>query len=160
MNDEVVLFPVNTFFIFNAMNSHLLMPIKAALFTPGKKQGKLRGRERQREREKMVCSYFVRGIIPALFGLAVLYKSRKNGKNRGALEGRMRCEGLNSSSNGECSQQITEPTDVIIVGAGVAGSALAHTLGKVTPSLSLSCLTYCHFISPCLIAEKMQEMKG
>ena len=33
--------------------------------------------------------------------------------------------------NGECRSADGSDADVIIVGAGVAGSALAHTLGKV-----------------------------
>lgn len=36
-------------------------------------------------------------------------------------------------------------TDVIVVGAGVAGSALAYTLGKVTPSRLLSSLEFSHW---------------
>lgn len=35
-----------------------------------------------------------------------------------------------SSENGICSQEIVGETDIIIVGAGVAGAALAYTLGK------------------------------
>lgn len=40
----------------------------------------------------------------------------------------------NGPKNGTCSslfQQVAGGTDIIIVGAGVAGSALAYTLGKV-----------------------------
>lgn len=36
-----------------------------------------------------------------------------------------------TSENGIYSQEAEEATDIIIVGAGVAGSALAYTLGKV-----------------------------
>ncbi|WJX52391.1 Squalene epoxidase 1 [Trifolium repens] len=35
-----------------------------------------------------------------------------------------------SSENGICSQEVEGETDIIIVGAGVAGAALAYTLGK------------------------------
>lgn len=38
-------------------------------------------------------------------------------------------------------------TDIVIVGAGVAGSALAYTLGKVATFLSLTrLLTYSHLV--------------
>lgn len=40
-------------------------------------------------------------------------------------------ECVKSSGDGECRPEYGSGTDVIIVGAGVAGSALAHTLGKV-----------------------------
>lgn len=36
-----------------------------------------------------------------------------------------------SLENGICSQDIVGETDIIVVGAGVAGAALAYTLGKV-----------------------------
>lgn len=39
-------------------------------------------------------------------------------------------ECVKSSGDGECRPEYGSGTDVIIVGAGVAGSALAHTLGK------------------------------
>ncbi|CBI25077.3 hypothetical protein VitviT2T_003805 [Vitis vinifera] len=78
----------------------------------------------------MVYSYVVGGIMASLFGLVVLYNSRKKRTNRGALMGRMRDECPKTSGNGGCSQEITECSDVIIVGAGVAGSALAYALGK------------------------------
>lgn len=55
----------------------------------------------------------------------------------------MRTEPLKTvlTSNGECGSADASHADVIIVGAGVAGSALAHTLGKVFLSFSL------HFLS-------------
>lgn len=40
-------------------------------------------------------------------------------------------ECVTSPGDGECRPEYGSGTDVIIVGAGVAGSALAHTLGKV-----------------------------
>lgn len=40
-------------------------------------------------------------------------------------------ECVKSPGDGECRPEYGSGTDVIIVGAGVAGSALAHTLGKV-----------------------------
>lgn len=42
------------------------------------------------------------------------------------------CLTSNSVVNQECESDHFADTDVIIVGAGVAGAALAHTLGKVT----------------------------
>lgn len=40
-------------------------------------------------------------------------------------------EHAKNTSNGDCQSNNTKSTDVIIVGAGVAGSALAYTLAKV-----------------------------
>lgn len=42
-----------------------------------------------------------------------------------------------SSENGRFSHQAAESADIIIVGAGVAGAALAYTLGKVQRLLFL-----------------------
>jgi len=41
-----------------------------------------------------------------------------------------KCE-KKSSENGISSHEAAESSDIIIVGAGVAGAALAYTLGKV-----------------------------
>ncbi|KAK6160573.1 hypothetical protein DH2020_003954 [Rehmannia glutinosa] len=71
-------------------------------------------------------------VLAALFGFLVLYYygfSRKNEKSWSTENG-------NSTTNtttiaeGECGSR-DGGDDVIIVGAGVAGAALAHTLGKV-----------------------------
>ena len=45
---------------------------------------------------------------------------------------KMKDECVKSSANGECCSGFGGGIDVIVVGAGVAGSALAHTLGKVS----------------------------
>lgn len=70
--------------------------------------------------------------MASLFGIVVLYNSRKKRKNMEDLMERMRNECIKKSGHGGCSQEITDCTDVIIVGAGVAGSALAYSLGKVS----------------------------
>lgn len=51
--------------------------------------------------------------------------------------------GSASAINGECGSQTNDDFDIIIVGAGVAGAALAHTLGKVIFISCLSC--FLHF---------------
>ena len=38
---------------------------------------------------------------------------------------------VKTSGNGTCQPETAGSTDVVIVGAGVAGAALAYTLGKV-----------------------------
>ena len=73
-------------------------------------------------------------ILAAVLGLAIalsfFVSPRRN--RRGGADSTPRSEGVISSSatNGEC-RSVDGDADVIIVGAGVAGSALAHTLGKV-----------------------------
>jgi squalene monooxygenase len=44
---------------------------------------------------------------------------------------------LKSSGNGVCRSNFAGNTDVIIVGAGVAGSALAYALAKVITSFTM-----------------------
>ncbi|XP_023546518.1 squalene monooxygenase-like isoform X1 [Cucurbita pepo subsp. pepo] len=72
-------------------------------------------------------------ILAAVLGLAIalsfFVSPRRN--RRGGADSTPRSEGVISSSatNGEC-RSVDGDADVIIVGAGVAGSALAHTLGK------------------------------
>nr|WBR34620.1 squalene epoxidase [Bupleurum chinense] len=83
----------------------------------------------------MVDQYVLGWILASVFGLFTLYLvvlKRTNDEKRAILEARR--EGMKSlnTTNGECrsSQGDGDDVDVIIVGAGVAGAALAHTLGK------------------------------
>ena len=75
---------------------------------------------------KMIYSYVVGGIMASLFGLVVLYNSRKKRKEMGDLMGRVRNECLKNSGHEGCSQEIT----AIIVGPGVAGLLLLTLLAR------------------------------
>ncbi|KAA8545716.1 hypothetical protein F0562_020832 [Nyssa sinensis] len=71
-------------------------------------------------------------VIASLFAFVLLYSFQRKRKNneRVSIDFRRRDEYVKSSEYGECRPDDTERTDIIIVGAGVAGSALAYTLGK------------------------------
>lgn len=77
--------------------------------------------------------YILGGIIASALVLAfVVYSSKAKGSKSND------CVVISntSSENGKCPE---ENMDIIIVGAGVAGAALAYTLGKVEkPFLSFS----------------------
>ena len=67
------------------------------------------------------------GVVAAfLFGFVVLYSSRRREKIKASEKTRTK-KNLKSAGN----------TDVIIVGAGVAGSALAYGLAKVITSSTM-----------------------
>ncbi|KAL5855220.1 hypothetical protein ACOSQ3_005052 [Xanthoceras sorbifolium] len=77
----------------------------------------------------MVYQYII-GVVASLLGIALLYSSR--GKKK-SIEGSMeiqRNECFQSSDNVACPSDFGGNEDIIIVGAGVAGSALAYTLAK------------------------------
>ncbi|XP_043711198.1 squalene monooxygenase SE1-like isoform X2 [Telopea speciosissima] len=80
----------------------------------------------------MVAENILGGLFAVFLGFYLLYssqaKKKKKGKDRASAKSRDYC--VNSTANGECRLDNGGVTDVIIVGAGVAGSALAHTLGK------------------------------
>ncbi|GFY90973.1 squalene epoxidase 2 [Actinidia rufa] len=86
----------------------------------------------------MVDNYIVGSFFASLVGLVLLYFFRRNAmaetdkksdhRRPGVDEIRNDC--VRSSTNGEVRPGGGPETDVVIVGAGVAGAALAHTLGK------------------------------
>jgi squalene monooxygenase len=77
------------------------------------------------------------GVVAAfLFGFVVLYSSRGR-ENIKASEKNRSKKTLKSSGNGVCRSNFAGNTDVIIVGAGVAGSALAYALAKVITSFTM-----------------------
>ncbi|WOH14952.1 hypothetical protein DCAR_0934482 [Daucus carota subsp. sativus] len=80
---------------------------------------------------KMNDQYNVGGVIASLlcFVLLCLLKYKKNRKNRCLVQNQV-MESIKPIENGECQEEIARNPDIIIVGAGVAGSALACTLGK------------------------------
>ncbi|KAJ6951518.1 squalene monooxygenase [Populus alba x Populus x berolinensis] len=76
------------------------------------------------------------GVVAAfLFGFVVLYSSRGR-ENIKASEKNRSKKTLESSGNGVCRSNFAGNTDVIIVGAGVAGSALAYALAKIVFSFA------------------------
>lgn len=84
-----------------------------------------------RHRWKMVDHYLAGTVLAAVFGLAAAYTlffKRSSGC------GRIVKDGVNTTSivKDDCRSRNRgrSDVDVIIVGAGVAGAALAHTLGK------------------------------
>lgn len=82
-------------------------------------------------------------LLAAIFLAAALLGSRRR-RRRAPLAGKPAAVGGCGVADGEgCGGD--GRTDVIVVGAGVAGSALAYTLGKVTPSRLLSSLEFSHW---------------
>ncbi|KAM1289267.1 hypothetical protein ACFX13_016916 [Malus domestica] len=82
----------------------------------------------------MADQYLLGWIFATVLGVVFLYRAlakRSDEKGRGLVEEENRSECVKSVmvSNGEC-RSTDGDVDVIIVGAGVAGAALAHTLGK------------------------------
>lgn len=81
----------------------------------------------------VVDQYLLGWILASVLGLIAVYstvaKSRSN--RRALLAERSECVKSVTVSNAAECRSAEDDVDVIIVGAGVAGSALAHTLGKV-----------------------------
>ncbi|CAL8996169.1 unnamed protein product [Prunus brigantina] len=80
----------------------------------------------------MADQYLLGWILASVLGLVALYRTlvKRNDDRRSVLvEKRSECVKSVMVSNGEC-RSTDGDVDVIIVGAGVAGAALAHTLGK------------------------------
>ncbi|KAJ6854374.1 squalene monooxygenase SE1-like [Populus alba x Populus x berolinensis] len=70
------------------------------------------------------------GVVAAfLFGFVILYSSRGRENTKASEKSRSK-KTLKSSGNGACRSNFAGNTDGIIVGAGVAGSALAYALAK------------------------------
>ncbi|KAL6954634.1 Squalene epoxidase 1 [Sarracenia purpurea var. burkii] len=74
--------------------------------------------------------YLLGGVIAFLLGFVIFYNSRKKTETNGASMAIQTQETVKTSANGFYRPESTGNTDVIVVGAGVAGSALAYTLGK------------------------------
>ncbi|KAG5535452.1 hypothetical protein RHGRI_023276 [Rhododendron griersonianum] len=88
----------------------------------------------------MVDNYVAGTLLAFLLGFVVVYILRrkttaeKDERGEGRAEGggfdEIRNDCVRSSTDGEVRPEGGPETDVVIVGAGVAGAALAHTLGK------------------------------
>ena len=68
----------------------------------------------------------------------LLIKKKERGTKTDLLESRSKSVNCTATTNEECRSGNFSDADVIIVGAGVAGAALAHTLGKVFSFPALS----------------------
>ncbi|OMP01755.1 Aromatic-ring hydroxylase-like protein [Corchorus olitorius] len=79
-------------------------------------------------------SYIVGTFFVSLLGFVFLFilnrNSRKKKGDKGSREYTIQTDAVNGNEIRESSQENGPGADVIIVGAGVAGAALAHTLGK------------------------------
>ncbi|CAI8618027.1 unnamed protein product [Vicia faba] len=75
---------------------------------------------------------FLACILAFVFVLYSFAGKNKKVKERGSSSIDVKSSGYakTSSENGICSQEVEGETDIIVVGAGVAGAALAYTLGK------------------------------
>ncbi|CAK7336990.1 unnamed protein product [Dovyalis caffra] len=79
----------------------------------------------------MEYQYLLGAVIASVLGLGLLLVFHAKGKRRGRVSKGIRKDGtFKNSKNGMSRLCNTESTDIIIVGAGVAGSALAYTLAK------------------------------
>lgn len=61
----------------------------------------------------------------------VLHSSTSEKKTKASIHEESDSGVIRTLDNGKKHQEISDTTDIIIVGAGVAGAALAYTLGKV-----------------------------
>uniref|UniRef100_A0A2N9FZK8 Squalene monooxygenase n=1 Tax=Fagus sylvatica TaxID=28930 RepID=A0A2N9FZK8_FAGSY len=82
----------------------------------------------------VIDQHVVWTFFASLFGFVLLYIiCRNNNANNRKLKKKTfpeeQCD-KNSSTDGECRHVSGSDTDIIVVGAGVAGSALAYTLAK------------------------------
>lgn len=83
-------------------------------------------------KQMVIDQYLVGTFFVSLFSFVIFYILRRDNANSGkpCRDYPLNC--AMSSMDGTCSSADgSDGDDVIIVGAGVAGSALAHTLGKV-----------------------------
>ncbi|KAL5753191.1 hypothetical protein ACOSQ2_023698 [Xanthoceras sorbifolium] len=79
--------------------------------------------------------YIVATFFASLFGFLLLFVLRRNNNKKklkkDATDNKIQSNIVQSSINtGDSSPETESGIDIIIVGAGVAGAALAHTLGK------------------------------
>lgn len=111
----------------------------------------------------MVDNYVAGTLLAFLLGFVVVYILRRKTTAEKDERGERRAEGggfdeirndcVRSSTDGEVRPEGGPETDVVIVGAGVAGAALAHTLGKVRSSFFLFLIPYLRNFFPRKIAK-------
>ncbi|KAJ6730181.1 SQUALENE MONOOXYGENASE-RELATED [Salix viminalis] len=74
---------------------------------------------------------WILATLSVLFATSfLLIKKKERGTKKDLLESRSKSVNCTATTNEECRSGNFSDADVIIVGAGVAGAALAHTLGK------------------------------
>ncbi|KAK9270455.1 hypothetical protein L1049_026035 [Liquidambar formosana] len=81
----------------------------------------------------MVDQYILGGVLASVMGFVLFYNLFLKKNRSASTEIRDECVKSTATGNGECRSKdgdVDVDVDVIIVGAGVAGAALAHTLGK------------------------------
>lgn len=86
----------------------------------------------------MVYQYIVGVVVASLLGFVLSYsfRGKKNITTPASMEQTTRNGFVKTSENSTRGPEMAgSTTDVIIVGAGVAGAALAYTLGKVILNL-------------------------
>ncbi|XP_007047610.2 PREDICTED: squalene epoxidase 3 isoform X1 [Theobroma cacao] len=94
------------------------------------------GFHRFKEMVMVFDSYIVGTFLVSLLGFVFLFILRHNNNSRkkkiekGTRDFKIQTDAVSGTEIGECSPENGSGTDVIIVGAGVAGAALAYTLGK------------------------------
>ncbi|XP_021274179.1 squalene epoxidase 3-like [Herrania umbratica] len=94
------------------------------------------GFHRFKEMVMVFDGYIVGTFLVSLLGFVFLFILRHNNNSRkkkiekGSREFKIQTDAVSGTEIGECWPENGSSTDVIIVGAGVAGAALAHTLGK------------------------------
>ncbi|XP_052203893.1 squalene epoxidase 3-like [Diospyros lotus] len=74
--------------------------------------------------------YIVGAFLASLLGFLSLFVLRRSRRGQGSGFDEIRNDCVRSSNAGEARPEGGPVSDVIIVGAGVAGAALSHTLGK------------------------------
>lgn len=78
-------------------------------------------------------------FLASLLGFLLLSLLRRRNYGNATAKDKGNVKNKNKTSEDHVSEECLKSsgTDVIIVGAGVAGAALAHTLGKVIMKLTL-----------------------
>lgn len=97
---------------------------------------------------KMIYEYIVGGVVLAtMLGFVLLYGVKGKKTTRVSME-ITRNGFVKMLDNGtrQSASEITRSTDVVIVGAGVAGAALAYTLGKVIRYFYFLCILAFSFL--------------
>lgn len=94
-----------------------------------------------RDTAEMADQYALGWILASLLALIALFRVVAKGKREGGSSARIECV-KSAVTSGWDSGSADSNADVVIVGAGVAGSALAYTLGKVNLQ-SPATLPYC-----------------
>lgn len=81
----------------------------------------------------MMDLYLLGWILSSVLSLFALYSLVFSGKRNSAasVKPSQRGESVTTDAGEIKSEKLNRDADVIIVGAGIAGAALAHTLGKV-----------------------------